>query len=274
MSTLPKYSVLMSTYAKDVPEYLNTAISSMLTQTESPSDFVIVCDGPLTDGLDEVIQKFERGYADLFQIVRLKHNGGLGPALSQGLNSCKFDFVARMDSDDIARNYRCEKLLSVMVSDDLDIIGGSIEEFDVVPGDMGSLRCPPLSHEDIVPYSKSRNPFNHMSVIFKKSKVLDAGGYLDFPYLEDYFLWVRMIASGCKCGNLKDVVVDVRTGNGMYQRRSNFQYLRSQRLFFKKLADMGYITTAQAVGTMAARTVFTLLPTGIVKTAYKHFLRK
>ena len=274
MVVLPKYSVLMSTYIKDVPEYLDTAISSMLVQTHSPSDFVIVCDGPLTDALNEVLRKYQTNNPNLFQIIHLDRNGGLGPALSLGLNFCKFEFVARMDSDDIARNNRCEKLLSAMVSNNLDLIGGSIEEFDVTPGDMGSVRRLPLSHEAIVSYSKSRNPFNHMTVMFRKSKVFAAGGYLDFPYLEDYFLWVRMISSGSKCGNLEDIVVDVRTGNGMYRRRSNIRYLDSQRQFFKKLVDMGYISKAQALRTMTVRTLFTGLPTGVVKTAYLHFLRK
>ena len=265
-----KYSVLMSVYYKEKPEYLQQSIESILNQTVPTDDFVLVCDGPLTQELDSVVAQYPS-----LHVIRLKENGGLGKALNEGMKHCQHDLIARMDSDDISRLDRCERELMVFAEHpEVDIVSGTIEEFVTSPDEVYSRRVLPETSEEIVEFAKKRNPFNHPAVMYRKSAVESAGGYKDFYLLEDYFLWVRMISSGSKCGNLEDIVVDVRTGNGMYRRRSNIRYLDSQRQFFKKLVDMGYISKAQALRTMTVRTLFTGLPTGVVKTAYLHFLRK
>lgn len=271
---LPEYSVLMSVYKNDKAEYLNLALKSMAGQTVKPHDFVVVCDGPLTSELDVCLDGWQECLGDALNIVHLSENHGLGYALNAGLPECRCDFVVRMDSDDISRPNRCEILLSKMVSESLDLVGGAIEEFDRVPGDMGAVRMPPLSKKDIDTWLKGRNPFNHMSVVFDRHVVEQAGGYEPFPWMEDYWLWARMIAKGCRCANVPDVVVDVRTGEGMYARRSNMAYLKSQARFFSELHKLGLVSRAGQVKAVAERTVATLLPTGLVKLAYNKLLRQ
>lgn len=271
---LPEYSVLMSVYKNDKAEYLNLALKSMADQTVKPHDFVVVCDGPLTSELDVCLDGWQECLGDALNIVHLSENHGLGYALNAGLPECRCDFVVRMDSDDISRPNRCEILLSKMVSESLDLVGGAIEEFDRVPGDMGAVRMPPLSKKDIDMWLKGRNPFNHMSVVFDRHVVEQAGGYEPFPWMEDYWLWARMIAKGCRCANVPDVVVDVRTGEGMYARRSNMAYLKSQARFFSELHKLGLVSRAGQVKAVAERTVATLLPTGLVKLAYNKLLRQ
>lgn len=271
---LPEYSVLMSVYKNDKAEYLNLAIKSMANQTVKPYDIVVVCDGPLTAELDICLDGWRKCLGDSLNIVRLSQNHGLGYALKAGLPECRCDFVARMDSDDISRPNRCEILLSKMVSESLDLVGGAIEEFDQEPGDMGAVRMPPLAKDEIDMWLKGRNPFNHMSVVFDRHVVEQAGGYEPFPWMEDYWLWARMIAKGCRCANVPDVVVDVRTGEGMYARRSNMAYLKSQVRFFSELHKLGLVSRAGQVKAVAERAAATLLPAGLVKLAYNKLLRQ
>lgn len=271
---LPEYSVLMSVYRNDKAEYLDAAVASMAAQTVAPHDYVIVCDGPLTPELDACLDGWRGRLGDAFAVVRLVENRGLGYALNAGLPACRRDVVARMDSDDISRPDRCEVLLAKMASDGLDLVGGAIEEFDRVPGDMGAVRMPPLSKKEIDTWLKGRNPFNHMSVVFDRHVVEQAGGYEPFPWMEDYWLWARMIAKGCRCANVPDVVVDVRTGEGMYARRSNMAYLKSQVRFFSELRKLGLVGRVGQAKAVAERAVATLLPTGLVKVAYNKLLRQ
>ncbi len=272
-NNLPEYSVLMSVYKNDRAAYLNLAIESMVDQTVKPHDIVVVCDGPLTHELDACLEGWQRRLGGALSMVRLSENHGLGYALSAGLPECGCDVVARMDSDDISRPNRCEVLLTKMVSENLDLVGGAIEEFDQKPGDMGVVRMPPLAKNEIDTWLKGRNPFNHMSVVFDRHVVDQAGGYEPFPWMEDYWLWVRMIAHGCRCANIPDVVVDVRTGEGMYARRSNIAYLKSQVRFFSELHKLGLVGRAGQAKAVVERTVATLLPTGLVKLAYNKLLR-
>ena len=271
---LPPYSVLMSVYGKDKPQYLEDSIASMVSQSIPFEDMVIVCDGPLTDGLDEVLESWGRELGNSLTLVRLPKNVGLGAALAEGLSRCRCDIIVRMDSDDISRPDRCRTLLKKMKADGLDLVGGAIEEFNHEPGDMGAVRAVPLEENDIRKRLKQRNPFNHVTVAFDRKIVQAAGGYQPFPWMEDYWLWARMIARGCRCANVPDVVVDVRTGDGMYARRSNMAYLKSQARFFSELRSLGIVGSFDQVKAVAVRALATLLPTQIVKALYNGLLRR
>ena len=273
-NALSPYSVLMSVYAKDRPEYLDAAIASMAAQTVPFRDMVVVCDGPLTDGLDKVLDDWKWELDGRLTLHRLPENGGLGAALAAGLPLCRCDVVARMDADDVSRPDRCRILLGKMAADGLDLVGGAIEEFDREPGDMGSVRAVPLEKGDIDTWLKGRNPFNHVSVVFDRHVVEQAGGYQPFPWMEDYWLWARMIAGGCGCANVPDVLVDVRTGDGMYARRSNTAYLKSQVRFFSELRKLGLIGRFDQAKAVAERTIATMLPAGMVKAVYNKVLRR
>lgn len=273
-NALSPYSVLMSVYAKDRPEYLDAAIASMAAQTVPFRDMVVVCDGPLTDGLDKVLDDWKWELDGRLTLHRLPENGGLGAALAAGLPLCRCDVVARMDADDVSRPDRCRILLGKMAADGLDLVGGAIEEFDREPGDMGSVRAVPLEKGDIDMWLKGQNPFNHVSVVFDRHVVEQAGGYQPFPWMEDYWLWARMIAGGCRCANVPDVLVDVRTGDGMYARRSNTAYLKSQVRFFSELRKLGLIGRFDQAKAVAERTIATMLPAGMVKAVYNKVLRR
>ena len=191
-----EYSVLMAVYRNDCPEFFDLSIKSMLNQTIKSDDFVIVCDGPLTDELNNVIENHTK-LSNIFNIIRLKENVGLGNALNIALPQCKREFVARMDSDDYSLPNRIEKQLSIFLNNPkIDVVSGFVQEYDETMTNKISIKRLPLNHDTIYKYSKKRNPINHPTVMYKKSKVLEVGGYKHLYLHEDYYLWIRMLLNG------------------------------------------------------------------------------
>ena len=145
---MAEYSVLMSVYAKENPEYLRESIESIWSQTVKTNDFWVVCDGPLTKELDVVLEENQKAHKEVFHLLRLKENVGLGRALNEGLKCCKNEAVARMDSDDIACKDRCEKQLRVL-EEGIDIVSGTVVEFEKDILHCKAKRTLPLSKEEI-----------------------------------------------------------------------------------------------------------------------------
>ena len=138
------YSVLMSVYHKEKPEYLKQAIESIQAQAFPTDDFVLVCDGPLSEPLDSVIAKKQQEMGTTLNVIRLAKNGGLGNALNEGIKHCKDELVARMDSDDIAYPDRCEKQINVFnTHPKVSICSGVVEEFTTDPEVVDTRRVPP-----------------------------------------------------------------------------------------------------------------------------------
>ena len=128
---MENYSVLMSVYYKEKSEWLELSIKSMLNQTFVTNDFVIVCDGELTSELYSVLEYYDKHYPGLFQILKRDKNYGLGPSLAYGIEFCKNELVARMDSDDISKKDRCEIQIKYIENNpDLDIVGCWENEFE------------------------------------------------------------------------------------------------------------------------------------------------
>lgn len=232
---MEKYSVLMSLYIKEKPEYLRAAIESMVTQSVMPDEIVIVKDGPITEELQQVLDDYCTNYPSLFNIVGYENNRGLGLALNYGLEHCKNELVARMDTDDISRPTRCEQQI-ILFRDNpqLDVVGGDIAEFISLPSNIKAYRKVPITNDAILENMKTRCAMNHVSVMFKKSSVIAVGGYMDWFWNEDYYLWIRMWMNGFTFTNTGSVLVDVRTGSDMYARRGGIKYFNSE----KKLQDL------------------------------------
>lgn len=270
-----KYSVLMSVYIKESADRLRTAMNSIWDQTISTDDFVLVCDGPLSEDLNNVIYDMQSEHHNTLHVVRLEKNMGLGIALNTGLKECKHDLVARMDSDDISRPYRCEKQLEVFrLNPELSICSGTIEEFSTSIDIIEARRCLPETHDQIIDFAKKRNPFNHPCVMYKKSSVAAADGYKDFYLLEDYFLWIRMLKRGCVGYNLQLPLLWMRAGSEMYKRRAGLKYAKSQKALFKYMRDCGFISTYRYVVSTFMRFASSIMPNVIRKYTYKKVLRK
>lgn len=273
---MEKYSVLMSLYIKEKPEYLDLAIKSMVKQTLKPDEIVIVKDGPITDELQSVLDKYTNAYPDLFNIVGYEKNRGLGLALNFGLEHCRNELVARMDTDDISKTDRCEKQVEAFREHpETDIIGGDITEFIGSESNIVGKRVVPQTNEEIREYMKKRCAFNHMSVMYKKSAVQAAGGYQDWFWNEDYYLWIRMWLNGAVFANTGTVLVNVRTGKEMYQRRGGKKYFDSEKGLQDYMLEHKMINRITYIENVAKRFIVQkMLPNSIRGWVFRVFARE
>lgn len=272
---MPKFSVLTSVYGKEHPEYLSESLNSLLNQTVIPDQIVIVKDGPLTAELDETLNFFVNKNPELYTVVSLEKNSGLGLALREGLLRCDYELVARMDTDDVARADRFERQLAEFENDpDLDICGSNVLEFENTVDNVVAKRRVPLTDEAIKKYQKRRSAFNHPSVMFKKSKVLEAGNYQDCPLMEDSYLWVNMFLHGAKAKNIDDCLLFFRAGADMYKRRGGLQYYKKYKQGRKLIYKTGYISFFDYVYTLFAQFIVALMPNKLRAFVFKKFLHK
>jgi glycosyltransferase involved in cell wall biosynthesis len=269
-----EYSVLMSIYYKENPDFFKLSIESMLNQTLTPEQIVIVKDGKLAEGLDQIINQYTTAHPNLFTIVALEENVGLGLALNEGLKVCRNELVARMDTDDISLPERCELQVAEFIKNEkLCIVGTMIDEFIDDPNVIVSSRIVPTTHEEILKFSRRRNPFSHPSVMYRKSKVLEVGGYDDYKLFEDYALWVKMIKNASICKNLDKALLLMRGNSNMFKRRGGFNYFKCIlrfRVFLlrnKSCSIIDFLITAGGHGLIA------LVPNSIRTLFYKKFLR-
>ncbi len=268
------FSVLMSVYIKENPDYLRQSLDSILNQTVLPTQIVLVEDGPLTEELDQVIAEYKEKVPFL-KLVPLKENVGLGKALNIGLEQCDYPLVARMDTDDIAVSTRfAEELKAFQTDPALSICGCHELEFDGDVTNVISKKAVPLTHEEIYEYAKKRNPFNHPTVMYKKQAVLDAGSYQHAMGFEDYYLWARMLMNGAKGRNLDQYLLYFRTGGDMFRRRGGWKYLKSAVAVKKKIHKLGLSSYGDYLSSSMAHVAVSLMPNGLRSFVYKKFLRK
>lgn len=222
-----KFSVLMSLYIKEKPEYLDECLSSLHSQTLKANEVVIVFDGPLTRKLYDVVESWKSRLP--IKQCELEKNVGLGEALQYGIQKCSYNLIARMDTDDVCQPDRFEKQIQYFqINPDIACVGSWISEFDSDPDNVIAIRKVPCSNLEIKKYSKLRNPMNHISVVYRKDAVLDSGGYKHLHFMEDYYLWLRMLAKGYEFMNIEECLVKARTGHGMLERRGGLEYVQSE----------------------------------------------
>lgn len=271
------FSVCTSVYKNDKPEFVKEALDSMLvSQSLKPSEIVLVLDGPVPAELSDVLSEYEDNYADLMHIIRLEKNGGLGNALRVGVESARYEVIARMDSDDICLPDRFEKQMEYLDNHpECDIVGGQMTEFIDDPNNIVGKREVPLSNEEIYEYMKSRCALNHVTVMFRKEAVLKVGNYQDWFWNEDYYLWVRMMKAACKFANISDVVVNVRSGINQYARRGGKKYFYSEIGIKKLMLENGMISRTDFLINYIERFIIQLLiPDSVRGWVFRKFARK
>ena len=268
-----KYSFLASIYRNTKADEMKVCVETMCSQTVKPEQIVIVIDGPIGEELTAYIEELKTN--TLFTIVALAENVGLGNALREGMLQCRNEMIARMDTDDIMELDRCEKQLKCFECDpDLSVVGSNIDEFEGDPSNVLSVREVPERHEEICEYLKKRCPFNHMTVMFKKSEVEKAGGYLHWHYDEDSYLWVRMYLAGCKFYNLQECLVHVRIDDKTFERRGGYKYYKSERDLFKYMYRHKIIGWFAYQKAKAIRFILqVLMPNFMRKWIFKTFAR-
>lgn len=269
------FSVAISVYKKDNPIFFDRALESITDlQTVKPNEIVLVVDGPVSKEIDSVIFKYVSKYS-FFNIIRLEKNEGLGYALKIATENCKNELIARMDSDDIAVSDRFEQQLSFFETNpNTDIVGGNISEFIGIEDNIVSHRVLPTADNDLKQYIKKRCPFNHVTVMYKRQAIINAGGYQDWFWNEDYYLWIRMYLKGAIFANTGTILVNVRIGKNMYARRGGKEYFDSEIRLQKYMHEHNMIGHCRYLINYVKRFIVQrILPNSIRGWVFRHIAR-
>lgn len=269
---MKKFSVVVSVYHRDDPKHLSNAINSLIDQTLLPSEIIVSVDGPIGLELEMKLNEFEK--KNVIKLFRLEKNSGLAQARNLAISKCKFPLVAVMDADDICPKNRFEKQVKAFLENDVDVVGGLIEEFVLEPGDQKIIRSVPTTHDEICKFVKWRNPVNHVSIMFKKEALEKVGGYKAIRYSEDWDLIVRLLSKGTKIMNLNSTLVHVRGGNSMYGRRSQLGQVLQDLAILKNIRKLKMSNHLEFWIASLSRLLFLAVPQPLLGLLYKNYLRK
>lgn len=269
-------SVLMSVYKNDLPQNVRVAVESIVNQTLKPKQIVMAVDGPIPEELDAELKRLKDDYSDLFELYYLPENLGTGKALEAVQNYIKYDFIAKMDSDDISRPERFEKQIKCFEANPhFDVVGSNSQEFYDEINNVAGLKILPEKHEDIVKLMSSRCPITHPAMMMKKEIFEKSGGYLDWHYAEDWYLIIRMYLAGAKFYNMQEVLLDVRVNIATYGRRGGLKYYKSIKGLLKimrKNKMMGFFKyTKEKIKRFMGHV---LVPTKLRQKLYIKLMRK
>lgn len=267
------YSVVMAIYKKDRPEWFQQALQSLQNQTVISDDIVIVADGPLTPQLDAVLRQYEDEKS--ISLIRLRKNKGLGNALNIGIEQTKNELIARMDSDDIAVLNRFElQMTEFDKNPKLDILGGQIAEFINNPDEIVAHRKVPTTHAEIKKFARRRSPFNHPTIMYRKSTIQKLGCYdVSAIRVEDYDLWLRALSQGAVCANLDSVLLNYRSTIDAMRRRKTLTSLRNHIKARTRFYTRGYISLTDLLYGVMTQTVLFVMPTKLANAVFNKVVR-
>ena len=271
-----EFSVLMPIYIYEKDDELRAAIESIVNQSLMPNEILIIADKDIPQNTKNILAEYKLKYPDIFNPVILDEPANLGEALRIGVNLAKYPIIARMDADDIADKFRFEKQINYLKEHhDIDIVGSWITEFEGNPENIYAKRELPIEQADIYNFSKFRNPLNHMTVMYKKQSVLDAGNYIGRKRMEDYELWARMLNKGYKFANIPEFLVNARAGRDLIKRRSGLdEFFKYEYTLFKEFYDWGYINFYEFLKAVSSKFLLRVVPEWLRALIYNNFLHK
>ena len=273
---MPPFSVLMSVYKGDDPSFLDKSLNSIYNQTLLPNEIILIKDGILNKELNSVIDSYIRINTIPFKIIENKKNRGLGYSLKVGVEASSNEIIARMDADDISKDYRFERQLKLMQTmPNVDVLGSLIDEFS---GDISNVVCKrvvPEKDHDIKLFLKYRSPFNHPTVVFKKSKVLRSGNYSEyFRNMQDYDLWIRMAIDGCIFHNIQESLIFFRLSKNLYKRRSGLKYIKYEFKLINNMKRNKVVNVIEYFFLLLSRLPIRIFPSVIREAIYKILIRR
>lgn len=272
MVTAPEFSLLLPVYGGDDPSFVRLSFTSSVDeQTLPPSEAVIVQDGPVPDALASELARIERESPVPVRIVRLDENRGLTEALNAGLDACAFPVVARMDSDDVSVADRFEKQWALL-SQGFDLVGTGMAEFETDPAVTVAERIPPTGAARIRDHARTHNPFNHPTMMYRVAALDAVGRYEPFGKMEDYWLGVRLIASGARVENIAEPLVKYRVGAGAFARRGGWQEAKTEWALQREMLRMGFVTRGQYLRNVVVKGVYRLMPASVKRVLFRRFV--
>ncbi len=268
-------TVLMSVYQSERGAFLDRSLQSVWDdQTRKPEQIVLVEDGPLTEELYAVIGKWKERVREVLTLCVNKENLGLTKSLNKGLEAATGDLIARSDSDDISAPHRFEiQKRFFLEHPDVDIIGGSMQEFDD-ENDCLNVRHYPLTHEEACRYIVKACPLAHPSVMMRR-RIFEGGLRYDERYRmsQDIKLWFDAILAGYRLSNVPDICLYFRQQGDVFRRRSRVKAWNEFKIYMNGIYRMhGLFTLAYRYP--IARYVFRNLPPSLVKRIYGSGMRK
>ncbi|MFD0996013.1 glycosyltransferase involved in cell wall biosynthesis [Pseudoclavibacter chungangensis] len=265
-------SVVLPVYHRIDPEQFGAALESLRTQTQPATEIVIVADGPLTPGLDAVIEAFDPSPTRL-DVVRLAENGGTAVAMQAGVDAVTQPWIARQDADDLSLPRRFEICAPYTASDRYDLIGGAMYEFEGTPDNVLGIRRMPEDLDAIRRAVRSNNPINNPTIMLRRSAIDAVGGIREVYLMEDYDLVARMLAAGSGAINLQEPLVLFRT-DGMFTRRRGARVAQAERQMQSTLHELGLVSRPRMLLNIAVRTAARRLPSGVFEWLYKRVFRR
>lgn len=264
-----KFSLLMSLYDGELPEHFAICMDSLCSQTVQPEEIVLIIDGPIKAELESVISKY-RDLLPFIHVYRLSKNLGLQNALNYGIKFCKYEWIFRMDTDDICSPLRFEQQCNyIKEHPNIQLVGGQITEFDKKLSTCIGERRVPTSQKMIRKFAEARSPFNHMTVAYKKSLVLSVSGYPNIKYLEDYGLWLKILAKrNIEVANMDQVLVYVRAGDDLLNRRRGLVYVLSEYRIAKLKHSLGYLGFLKTLLLFLCRASIRFMPVSFLRLFY------
>ena len=266
-----KFSVSMCVYHGDHAVFFDEALESIYNQTCRPDEVVLTVDGPVPTEIEEVISKYQQ--AENMKVVRLEKNMGHGIARRTGLAACQNDLIAIADADDVNAPTRFEKEIEYFENNPkLTAISTDCYHF------VDSIENPlyresmPTSDEQIKKALKTRCPLTQASVMFKKSKVEEAGGYQDWYHAEDYYLWIRLFQCGGVFANIPECLLYVRSNPSYISRRGGYKYYRSLKRLFRYMYDNHIIGYPLYLYNIITRYVAQVIMPGKIRSVLRKIL--
>lgn len=255
------FSVLLSLYKNEKPEYFKDALDSIFSQTVKSDDVVLVEDGVLPKELEDIVCYYEKLHQEL-HVVRFEKNRGLGVALNEGLKYCKHEIIARADTDDINHPDRFERELKILLEHpEYDLVSAWIDEFVDNPRQILSQRRLPEKPEDIYKYGKLRCPVNHPVAMYRKEAVEKVGGYQTDLFPEDYYLWMKMLKAGCKFYNIQDSLLYFRYHPDTIKKRGGWKYaIDETKTQWKAFHQLHYLSFTDFCFNVSVRFVTRIIP--------------
>lgn len=263
-------SVLLSVYVEENPAFLKQALSSIWDQqTLKPDQIVLVKDGLLNTELNMEISYWKSRLGDILTLVELPENVGLGEALNAGLKECKYELVARMDTDDVSLPERFEKQVHFMHNNPQVVASSAVlEEWDQCLEEFISVRKLPTEPSSLALFARFRSPLSHPVAIFRKSIIEFVGGYPPLRKSQDNALWSLLLCRGYILTNLPDTLLKMRSGAGLLERRG-YSYFKHEVKVLKYQKEIGFLTTKYFLLNLFLKAILRLSPNFIKSLAYK-----
>ncbi len=271
---MEKYSVLMTIYTKDNPEYFSLALDSMVKQSYPPNEIVIVKDGSIAESLQNVIDEHISERVPIVQ-VQMSQNKGLGLALNEGIKVVKNELIARMDADDYSLPMRCElQVKEFEKNPKLDIVGCPVLEFVGTIDNVVGERKVPLTNDEIYKFAKKRDPFNHPTVMYRKSAIKSVGCYSDYRKNQDTDLWIKMLSNGAVCMNLSEYLLRFRFDGDTYEKRKSWLNTKTLIEIRWRAFKSGFCSFIDFAEVAIMQMAIYIMPVGFQEFVYKNMLRR